>query len=1166
MLESLVKWAIGNRMVVLLLAFALCGVGGYAFVNINVEAYPDPAPAIIEVVAQFPGASAEEVERQVTIPLEVALAGMPGLTTTRSKSLFGLAHLRNQFYYATTFKDARIEVLNRLAIAAIPPSVTPQIAPTSPIGEIYRYVLHNPVDEHGHEIYSLADMKSQQDWTLERVFRRVPRIADVVSLGGYVKRYEVQPDSDRLRRFDITLDQLQQAISDSNLNAGGDYLMQPHSVQVVRGLGMIGDGVDPVTRTLILKDPLAARDILRAEEQRRLHEIRQIVLATTNNVPIRVGDVVEGGNDRLALSPSESGVVVGHITPQGRVSVSRPATDSSGREVLDANGQRVWDDRPNVVQGVVLLRKGEQSLPALADVKAKVDELNNGGTLLPGVKVEVFDDRTNLIHRTTETVNENLFVGMVLVVIVLLVFLNHIPSALIVAVNIPLALLFAFTLMYFRGRSANLLSLGAVDFGIIVDSSVIMVECIFLRLSSGQDREQPIQQRILGAVGEVQRPLLYSTIIMVFALLPLFTMAGPEGQIFSPMADAYAFALGGALLLALTLSPVLCRMFLSNLKVAKDNFLVRWLQQFYLDQLDFALRHRALLIGLFLIALIGTGASLPFLGREFMPELEEGNVYIRGTFPGSVSLDEVADQVSAVQKKLRAYPESRAVLVQLGRPDDGTDPTGFYNAELFVPLIPEKNWPLVADQTGVSRFWNARRPRSKAELISAMQRDLDQTVLGVDWNFSQNIRDNVMETLSGVKGENAVKIFGPNLQELERLAEKTATELRKVAGIESVGVFSIMGQTNLEFSIDRDKCAKWNVSIADVQDALSTAVGGKVLSQMVEGEKTFDITLRWPAHLRSDEEQILNIPVDVLKNRVVPTTGAGVGTLALSGTSTSQPSVTGSVDTPLPSLVPRRRLRDLVTPLNDSGERDSSAPFTRAGASTIAREQGQRLIAVKFSVRGRDLASAVAEAQEKVEPLIGAPYRVTWAGEFEEMQNAVRRLAIVVSLAMVLITVVLYFALRSLLDVAAVFTNVFIICMGGVWALFATGTNFNISAGVGFISVIGVSMMNSLIVLELLHARRREGMPLHEAIRDSVKHRIRPLTMTVLTAIFGMLPAALATGIGSQTQKPLAIVVIGGMLMKLLLFNWTPLLCSIYGHRQNLAFSDAEQTDRTHEQ
>ncbi len=1149
MIESFVKWAIENRLVVVLSSLVLCGVGGYAFMNINVEAYPDPAPAIIEVVAQYPGASAEEVERQVTIPLEVALAGTPGLETTRSKSLFGLAHLRNQFDYNTSFKDARLEVLTRMGLADLPPGVQPQIAPTSPVGEIYRYWLRNPVDAKGKEIYSLSDMKSLQDWTLEREFRRVPRIADVVSFGGRVKRYEVQPDPERLRRFDITLDQLQQAITSSNMNAGGDYLLQPQSVQVVRGLGLIGDGVDPVSQVITLKDPSEASQRIRIEEAKRLNEIRQIVLATTNNVPIRIGDIVEGGMNQEALDSTQKGIVVGNVTPQGRVSVSVPSREQP-EPLAGDDKPRQWEDHSDVVQGVVLLRKGEQSLPALADVKAKVESLNAGGALLPGVKIEVFDDRTNLIHKTTETVNENLLVGMALVTFVLLVFLNHFPSAMIVAINIPLALLFAFALMYFRGLSANLLSLGAVDFGIIVDSSVIMVERIYSRLSSAQGNNQAIADNILKAAGEVHRPLMYSTLIMVCALLPLFTMAGPEGQIFGPMADAYAFALGGALLLALTLSPVLCRTFLGRVKVAKENFLVRALKHFYLRQFDLALRYRKFVIGAFLGLLLGTAACLPYLGREFMPELEEGNVYIRGTFPAGVSLDEVADQVAVAREKLQHYPEARAVLVQLGRPDDGTDPTGFYNAEIFVPLLPEDQWPLVNKQTGISGYFWPQRRRTKLELIELMQRDLDGSIVGVAWNFSQSIRDNVMETLSGVKGENSIKIFGPDLRELERKAQVAAKALRTVQGIESVGVFSIMGQTNLEFSIDREKCSKWNVSIADVQNALSTAVGGKVMTQMVEGEKTFDITLRWPAHLRADEENILDIPVDVLKNRVVSTSGAGSGTLAISGSNSEQPSVTGSVDTPAPTVVPRRRLRDLVTPINEDGQRDPAALFTRAGASTISREQGQRLIAVKFSVRGRDLASAVAEAQSKIEPMIEAPYRLDWAGEFEEMQSAVQRLAIVVSIVMVLIVVLLYLALRSLLDVAVVFTNVFVICMGGVWALFATGTNFNISAGVGFISILGVGMMNGLILVSGFNARRSQGMPLYEALRDGIEHRIRPLTMTVLTAIFGMLPAALATKIGSQTQKPLAIVVVGGMFVTLLFVNLIPVLYSLYGKRE----------------
>ncbi len=1146
MIEALVKWSVENRLVVFLLTVTLICVGGYAFVNINVEAYPDPAPAIVEVIAQYPGASAEEIERQVTVPLEVALAGMPGLESTRSKSLFGLAHLRNQFSYAISNKDARIEVLNRLALSQLPTGVTPTLAPTSPTGEIYRYTLSNPLDEEGQPIYELRDLKGLQDWTLSREFRRVPRIADVVSFGGEVKRYEVQPDPDRLRRYGVTLDQLETAIAQSNANAGGDYLIQPHAAQVVRGLGLLGRGQDPFI-TVPQHDPAAARDYLRAQEQVRLREIRQIVLAATNNVPVRVSHVVEGGLLPDRLTHSEKGVVVGHSTRAGRVSLSRPQRDALGTDKLGSQGERLWDEFPDVVQGTVLLRKGEESLPALADVKKKVDELNESeGKLLPGVKLETFYDRTNLINKTTETVHENLIVGMILVTFILLIFLNHLPSALIVAVNIPLSLMFAFAIMYFRGQSANLLSLGAVDFGIIVDSSVIMVECIYHRLSSHMDEGLPLEQRILGAAEEVQRSLFFSTMIMVCALLPLFTMSGPEGRIFGPMADAYALALAGALLLALTVSPVLCRTFMTRVKEAKDNWLVRSLQRFYLSQLDAALHRRAWVVGGFAVMVIATGIALPYLGREFMPQLEEGNVYVRGTFPANVSLQEVAEKSALARARLQRYPEITAVLSQLGRPDDGTDPTGFYNSEIFVPLKDQREWPAVVERHGWSRIFGAMRPRTKSELVELMDRDLDHTVVGVDWNFSQSIRDNVMETLSGVKGENSIKIFGPDLEQLEKLASEASVTLSSIPGIQNVGVFSILGQTNLELNIDRDKCATWNVSIADVQNALETAVGGKAFTRMVEGEKTFDITLRWPAALRSDEEAILNIPVDVLRNRVVPTNELAAG-FATTGSSIPLPSVTGSLDQPLPNLIARRRLGDLVTSLNEQGEPDPGRPLTRNGASTIYREQGQRLIAVKFSVRNRDLAGAVAEAQQKTAHLITAPYRVEWSGEFEEMQEAVFRLAIVALLAMILIIVLLYLALRSLMDVVTVGANVVVICLGGIWSLFLTGENFNISAGVGFISILGVGMMNGLILVSAFNTSRAHGTSLDETLRDVMKRFVRPLTMTPLTAIFGMLPAALSNRIGSESQKPLAIVVVGGMTLTLFLLNLIPVLYSFYG-------------------
>jgi len=649
--------------------------------------------------------------------------------------------------------------------------------------------------------------------------------------------------------------------------------------------------------------------------------------------------------------------------------------------------------------------------------------------------------------------------------------------------------------------------------------------------------------------------LFYSQLIIICALLPLFTMTGPEGQIFAPMADAYAFALGGALLFALTLSPVLCRIFMQNISQAKDNFLVRGLKQFYLWQLRVGLRHRAWILVSFAGLVAVTVLALPFLGREFMPALEEGNVYIRGTFPVKVSLDEVTRRSRTARTLLRKYPEVRAVLAQVGRPDDGTDPTGFYNAEFQVPLKNEDTWPKVVERTGWRRIFGARA-RRKDELVVAMQRDLDNAIPGVDWNFSQQIRDNVMETLSGVKGENSIKIFGPDLDELERIARDVRSRVMKVRGIESVGIFPIKGQSNLEFAIDREKCALWNVSVAQVQDALQTAVAGKAFTDMVEGERTFDITIRWPENLRKSQEEILDIPVDVLKNRVSPDNApgsSGGSELGLRGSNMPLPALSGSSFNTTynnSAAVPRRRLRDLVVPLDERGLPDQKGSFVRGGASTIAREQGKRLIAIKFSVRDRDLASAVAEAQEATKECFVLPYTAEWSGEFQEMNEAIHRLVIVVSISLVLIIVLLYLAFGSALDVAVVFANVIVLSIGGIWALILTGSNFNISAGVGFVSILGVGMMNGLILISGFNTRRAHGMELAEALQDGMDKRIRPLTMTCLTAIFGMLPAAFSTRIGSQTQQPLAIVVVGGMITTMLLMNLMPVLYSFYGRRQ----------------
>jgi cobalt-zinc-cadmium resistance protein CzcA len=1153
MIQKLIDWAVSNPLIVLILAAALAIGGGYAFINVNIEAYPDPAPAIIEVVAQYPGASAEEVERQVTIPLEVALAGMQGLESTRSKSLFGLAHLRNQFTYARDYDLAKQDVINRLANATLPPGVTPQISPASPIGEILRYTLENPRDSSGRPIYTLNDLKALQDYTIQRELLLVPRIAGVTGFGGTVKRYEVQPDPKRLYNFGVTLSQLQTALGNANANGSGDNLGQGELNVVVRTLGLFGQGQDPQQQVLGMSDPVAAGAFLRAEEARRCREIRQVVVASTNNVPVRVDNLVEGGpllnadgsprvDDRKLV---EQGVVVSFQTRQGQVGISRRRLDSNGKVTDD------WEDQNDVVQGVVLLRKGQESLPALRDLQAKVDELNKPGHLLPGVKIVPYYNRTELINRTTDTVYENLLTGMVLVSVILLMFLSNVRAAIIVALNIPLALLFAFGVLFARGKSANLLSIGAVDFGIIVDSSVIIVESIYRHLSSGDYADLPLRERIVRACREVQRSLFFATIIMVCALLPLFTMKGPEGQIFGPMADTYAFAIAGALLLALTISPVLCLLLFRRVKASRDNIMVRAIRGLFLWQLGLMLRFRSLVLIGFVVVICFTGGVVANMGREFMPELEEGNMLVRGTFPVNISFKEAVKRARQFREIARQFPEVRAIPTATGRPDDGTDPTGYYNMEANMPLRPESEWPVVAKYG---------RPRTKDQLVKDLNETLESSLPGVDWDISQIIRDNVMEALSGVKGENSIKVFGPELDTLEKLASDIKNALDGIPGVQNPGVFRIRGQSNLEFPVDRQKCARWNISATDVQSIIQSAVGGKAVGQMQEGGKSFDICTRWPLRLRSDEEKILAILVPV-SNQVTsgnqttiastPISGASVG-LSATGTTAVPPAPTGS-SVNAPAITPTtsfRRLGDLVTPRGENGQPDESGSFFRPGASTIYREQGQRLIAIKFEVRGRDLASAVADARSKVDPLLQPPYRAEWSGEFQEMQDAEKRLARVFGVAILLIALCLYLAFNSMLDAATVFVNVLIMGVGGVWALKITGLNFNISAAVGFISILGVAVMNGLLFVSSFNRLRASGVELKESLMRGTGQRVRPLIMTALAAILGLLPAALSTKIGSQSQRPLAVVVVGGMLFTILAINLVPVLYSFYGHRE----------------
>jgi cobalt-zinc-cadmium resistance protein CzcA len=1156
MVRRLVEWSLNNPLGVLLLALGLAVIGAISFIKVNVEAYPDPAPAIVEVVAQFPGASAEEVERQVTIPLEVTFAGMPGLKSIRSQSLFGLSDLKMNWNYGSeyTYEFARQEVINRLATIRqpLPPGVTPMISPESPTGEIYRYILDVPKDSSGRDIYTLNDIKALQDWVLEREFRTVLRIVDVTSFGGTVRRYEVQPDPDRLRRYGVTLNQLQTALANSNATVGGDYVSQGQVALTVRSVGLFGGGVDPVNKVLHLQSPIEAASRLRAEELRRIRDIRRLVIASVNNQPVRVEDVVEGGRS----SPGElgnQGVVVSHQTRLGRVGYWKADHERpSGSPLALAD---VGHDEDDKVECIVLLRKNEDTKPALKDVEAKVEELNNPetGRMLPGVKIEPYYDRTDLIHVTTETVTENLVIGVVLVTLILFMFLSNVRTALIVAINIPLALLFAFSMLFLRGKSANLLSIGAVDFGIIVDSSVIMVENIYRHLSAGEHAELPLRDRILRAIREIDRALLFSTLIMVCAFIPLFTMKGPEGQLFGPMAQTYAFSLGGALILALTLSPVLCLFFFRNLKPARENFMVRFMKSRYLWQLNICLRYRWTTVFIMAALVAGTVCLIPSLGHEFMPELEEGNLWIRGTCPLNITLERQVELSKQARAIIATYPEVEAIVAQLGRPDDGTDACGFYNSEYFVPLRTQKDWPHLMEQTGWRRWlFGTTRPRTKEELVARMNAELDQKLPGIVWNFSQNIRDNVMESLSGIKGDNSVKIFGPDLDKLEKTATKVKMVLEDVQGIENVGIFHIRGQSHLEFRVDPEKCERWGVMTADVNNVVSSALGARAMSSMVEGEKLFDISIRWPKWRRGSETSILDIPVDIINNTITLSQGAGVVPSPL-GTGLATPSNKGTLaDTSNPiTSTPRLRLRDLVTPVGEDGAPDPNGQFERHGASDIYRENGKRMIAIKFSVRDRDLGGAVADARARTKKLFETPYHAVWSGEFEEMEDAEGRLMWIIPVSLILIFILLYMAFRSLLDSVVVLSNVIDLSMGGIWALLLTGTNFSISAAVGFVSLFGVAIMDGLLMIASFNQGRAWGLPLREAILHGAEKRVRPVTMTALTAILGLLPAALSTRIGAQTQRPLAIVVVGGMLTTLFLTRYLmPVLYSFYGHRE----------------
>ncbi len=997
MIARIVEVSLVRRFLVCTLGFLLLFGGLYAFHLLDIIAYPDPSPPMVELITQFPGYSAEEIERQITIPIEVALNGTPRLTDIRSLSIFGLSDVKVYFDFGSDIFRNRQEVLNRLHSVQLPQGVQPMLSPWWAIAEIYRYELTGPNT-------SLTDLKTIQDWQVRRAFKRVPGVIDVTTFGGTTKEYHVDIDPGKLISYDVNLSQVMSALSNSNANVGGNYLSIGAQSYNIRGLGLIND----------------------------LDDIENVMVEEKEGTPIFIKTLGK--------------VTVGHRVRLGKVGI---------------------DDRDDVVEGVVLLQRGAQALPVLDKVRAKVEDLN-GGKLPDGVKIKTFYDRTALIYTTIETVLDIVISGIVLVFIVLFVFLGHFRSALIVALTVPMALLFTFVSMVLIGESANLISLGAVDFGIIVDSTLIMVESIYSHLSYRRNPALTVPMHIMRAAKEVGRPIFFATTIIVIAFLPLFTMTGVPGKIFAPMSITYGFALSGALLMAFTLAPALCSLLFNQSVKETDTPIVRWLHQFYLASLQLALGRQRVVIGLAGSLLVLALVVTALLGGEFMPALEEGNLWVRATMPVDISFDQANQITEDVRQVFRQFPEVDSVVSQLGRPDDGTDPTSFFNAEFLVNLKPRSTW--------------RRELHGKEALIEDIEHIL-HTIPGVTFNFSQVIQDNVQEAMSGVKGENSVKLFGRDLKALEEKAVEIERVLHQIRGVKDLGIFRLMGQPNLLIQVDRQASARYGLRVSDVNAVVQAAIGGQAVTQVYEGEKLFDLVVRFLPEYRQDIESIGNI----------------------------------LVNTPSDARIPLKQLASITL---------------QTGAFVIYRENNERYIPIKFSVRGRDLESTVKEAQSQIAKNVVLPerYRIEWHGEYDQLQDEKKRLAIIVPLSLMIVLFMVYLAVQSFKDAVLVLSAVPFALIGGVISLFVTGTDFSISAAVGFISLFGVAIQGALILIVRIRDLERQGHRLREAIMKSAEARMRPVLMTSLAAAIGLLPAALATGIGAQSQQPLARVVVGGML------------------------------------
>ncbi len=1023
-MNALVGFALRQRVLIVVLLVMMLGAGVMSFLALNIEAYPDPVPPLVDVVTQSTGQSAEEIERYITIPLEIQMAGIPNVQAIRTISLFGLSDVKVQFTYDFTYYQAEQWVINRLSqLAALPNGAQPQISPTSPIGEIFRYRVAGPPN------YSVTDLKTLEDWVLERRFKAIPGVIDVTGWGGKTKTYDVAIDQRRLMGYGLSVPQVLTALGNANINVGGQTVNFGAQSAVVRGVGLV-HSVEDIRRTLI---------------------------ANNQGVPVFIGDVAD--------------VSIGNLPRLGIAGL---------------------DDVDDIVQGIVLMRRGAQSVPTIKRVEAEVDKINASGILPPGVSIERIYDRSDLIHITTHTVLHNMVAGIALIFLLQWAFLGNLRSAVIVATTIPFALSFAIGLMVLRGESANLLSVGAIDFGLVVDATVIMVENIFRHLAEAAAHRgtgpstlhrMRVRSGFRGKMGtvslaaaEVSRSIFFAAAIIIAGFVPLFTLSGIEGHIFGPMAKTYAYAIAGGLIATFTIAPALSLMLFPQELSERETPVVRGLRRIYEPALEFVLANRILTFsGLALLILLAM-VAVRSLGLEFLPKLEEGNLWVRATFPQSVSLEDSDQYVNRMRRLMRAYPEVETVVSQHGRPDDGTDATGFFNAEFFVPLKPFDTWPKGMD---------------KEKLTAAMTDALGQQFPGVDFNFSQYIQDNVEEAASGVKGENSVKVYGNDLQTLEKSADEIARVLAKVPGITDLAVLRSLGQPTIRIDVDRARAARFGLAPGDVNAVVQAAIGGQSAGDLYEGtsDRHFPMMVRLARPYRQNLDVIRHIPV-------------------------AAPAANGSGTIP----VPREDLADVRLV---------------SGAAFIYREQQQRYVPIKFSVRGRDLGGAVLEAQRAVDSQVTLPggYRLEWVGEFGNLKEAIGRLSMVVPLSIALIVLLLYLNFGSLRDALLAASVIPMALLGGIFALWVTHTAFSVSSAIGFVALFGIAAMDGILVVSYYHLCLDSGLDRASAILQTCRTQLRPVVMTCIVACVGLIPAAVSSGIGSQVQRPLALVVVGGMLL-----------------------------------